>query len=218
MKSSLNNIENEKFIKINIKDNINFVGFIDKVMSNENYMAIVDYKTYVKKPTLKYIDYGIDLQLPVYMYLINKIYSNIRFVGFYLQNIILDNKDDSEKEKSLKLIGFTNKDLDALKYLDRDYDVNSYIDNIKINGDGTPSKNSLKRMLSDNEMKEIVSKVELTINKNLESIMNSEFNINPKYDNGNIGCEFCSYKDICYMQNYDLEKLELCGEDNELYE
>jgi len=218
MKSSLNNIENEKFIKINIKDNINFVGFIDKVMSNENYMAIVDYKTYVKKPTLKYVDYGIDLQLPVYMYLINKIYSNIRFVGFYLQNITLDNKSDSEKEKSLKLIGFTNKDLDALKYLDKDYDIDTYIDNIKINNDGTPSSNSLKRMLSDDEMKEIVSKVELTINKNLESIMNSEFNINPKYDNGNIGCEFCSYKDICYMQNYDLEKLELRGEDNEFYE
>ena len=88
--SNLKNIETEKFVKIPIKDNINFVGFIDKIVYNTindmTIAAIIDYKTYVKKPSLKYIDSGIGLQLPTYMYLSEYSFKNIRFAGFYLQN------------------------------------------------------------------------------------------------------------------------------------
>ena len=71
--SNLKNIETEKFIKISLKDNINFVGYIDKIVYNVindiTIASIIDYKTYVKKPSLKYIDSGIGLQLPTYMLL-----------------------------------------------------------------------------------------------------------------------------------------------------
>ena len=212
-KSSLTNIETEKYIKINLQDNINFVGFIDKVVSNDYALAIIDYKTYVKKPSLKYLDYGIDIQLPVYMYLISKAISNIKFIGFYLQNIMIDNKSINEIEKSLKLIGYTNNDSNLIECLDKDYEDSTIIDNLKINNDGTFSANSQKRMLSDNQMLSIISKTEDKIKENLKDILDAKFDINPKYDKKNISCEFCSYKDICYMQNYDLKTIKVGDED-----
>lgn len=205
--SNLKNIETEKFVKIPIKDNINFVGFIDKIVySTINDMtiaAIIDYKTYVKKPSLKYIDSGIGLQLPTYMYLSENSFKNIRFAGFYLQNITLDNKSDDEKEKSLKLIGFTNTDKEILKEFDSNYMDSSVIDGIKIKNDGSFSSNSLKHMLNDSEINEIINITKDKINETIDNVLESKFDINPKYDKVNLGCEFCKYKDLCFMKEYD---------------
>ena len=37
--------------------------------------------------------------------------------------------------------------------------------------------------------------------------LNSKFDINPKYDKVNLGCEFCSFKDLCFMQEQDQKYL-----------
>ena len=209
--SNLKNIETEKFIKVPIKDNINFVGFIDKIVYNTindiTIAAIIDYKTYVKKPSLKYIDSGIGLQLPTYMYLSEYSFNNIRFAGFYLQNITLDNKSDIDKENSLKLIGFTNTDKDILKEFDSNYMDSSVIDGIKLKNDGSFSSNSLKHMLNDNQINEIIDITKEKINETINNILESKFDINPKYDNVNLGCEFCKYKDLCFMKEYDYVKI-----------
>ena len=211
--SKLNNIETEKFIKVPIKDNINFVGFIDKILTNDNKSigAIIDYKTYVKKPSLKYIESGIGLQLPTYMYLAKQEFKNIRFAGFYLQNITLDNKSLEEKEKSLKLIGYTNSDKDVLENFDYNYSDSNVIDGIKVNKDGSFSSNSLKKMVDDNMINDIINTTKEQIDLLVNNIKDSKYDINPKYDNGNIGCEFCMYKDLCYMNenNYKYIKSNL---------
>ena len=210
--SNLNKIETEKKIEIPLKDNIYFLGFIDKivydVINNQTIASIIDYKTYVKKPSLKYIESGIGLQLPTYMYLAKNEYKNIRFAGFYLQNILLDNKDKEEKEKSLKLIGYSNLDKEILKEFDSNYMESSVIDGIKTNNDGNFSSNSLKKMLTDEDINKIISMTKQKIGETITNILDSKFNINPKYDNVNIGCEFCRYKDLCYMKEYDLKKIE----------
>jgi len=221
--SNLKNIETEKFVKIPIKDNINFVGFIDKIFYNTindiTIAAIIDYKTYVKKPSLKYIDSGIGLQLPTYMYLSEYSFKNIRFAGFYLQNIILDNKSDEEKEKSLKLIGFTNTDKEVLKEFDNNYMDSSFIDGIKTRNDGSFSSNSLKHMLNDNEINEIINITKEKIDETINNVLESKFDINPKYDKVNLGCEFCKYKDLCFMKEYDFVDIKASskfgGEDDE---
>ncbi len=208
----LNKVETEKYVNIPIRDNINFVGYIDKIVydifNDITIAAIIDYKTYVKKPSLKYIDSGIGLQLPTYMYLSKNSYKNIRFAGFYLQNITLDNKSDDEKEKSLKLIGFTNTDKDILKYFDSNYMESSVIDGIKINKDGNFSSNSLKRMLNDKDIDEIIDLTKDKIKETIDNILISKFDINPKYDNENIGCEFCKFKDLCFMKEYDFVNIK----------
>ena len=210
--SNLKNVETEKFVKIPIKDNINFVGFIDKIVyntvNNMTIAAIIDYKTYVKKPSLKYINNGIGLQLPTYMYLAENSFKNIRFAGFYLQNITLDNKSDEEKEKSLKLIGFTNMCKDILKEFDSNYMDSCVIDGIKINKDGSFSSNSMKYMLNADEFKEIINLTKEQIEETINNVLESKFDINPKYDKSNIGCEFCKYKDLCFMKEYDFVKIK----------
>ena len=210
--SNLNKIETEKKVEILLKDNIYFLGFIDKivydVINNETIASIIDYKTYVKKPSLKYIESGIGLQLPTYMYLAKNEYKNIRFAGFYLQNILLDNKEESEKEKSLKLIGYSNLDKDILKEFDNNYMDSSVIEGIKTNNDGNFSSNSLKKMLKDEDIDKIISITKQKIEETINNVLDSKYDINPKYDNLNIGCEFCRYKDLCYMKEYDLKKIE----------
>ena len=210
--SNLKNIETEKFVKIPLKDNINFVGFIDKIVYNTindiTIAAIIDYKTYVKKPSLKYIESGIGLQLPTYMLLSKYSFNNIRFAGFYLQNITLDNKSEIDKEKSLKLIGYTNIDKGILKEFDSNYMDSSVIDGIKVNNDGSFSANSLKHMLNDDEINKVINITKEKIDETMNNILESKFDINPKYDGANIGCEFCKYKDLCFMKEYDFVKIK----------
>ena len=209
---SLKRIETEKFIKIPLINNINFIGFIDKIIydiiDNTYYATIIDYKTYAKKPSLKYLDYGIGLQLPVYMYLTKYSFKNVKFAGFYLQNISLNNKSDEEKEKNLKLIGFTNKDKDILEKFDSNYMNSSVIDGIKVNNDGSFSQNSLKTMLSKEEIDSIIEITKNKIDETLKNIMNAKFDINPKYDEESIGCEFCKYRDLCFRKDYDYVKIK----------
>ncbi len=205
--SKLKKQETEKEIIINLKNNINFKGFIDKIVydtfDDTTLAAIIDYKTYVKEPSLKYINYGIGLQLPTYMYLAKQSLNNIRFVGFYLQNITLDNKSNEEKEESLKLIGFTNKDETILEKFDSNYKDSKVIKGIKVNKDGNFSSSSLSHMLSDNEINDIINYTEEKIKDTIVNIYNSNFDINPKYDNGCIGCEFCEYSDLCFKRAKD---------------
>ena len=215
--SKLNKVETEKYINIKLKDNINFIGFIDKIVydtfNDYTIATIIDYKTYVKRPSLKYIESGIGLQLPTYMYLASNAYKNIKFAGFYLQNITLDNKSDLEKLKSLKLIGYTNKDKEILEKFDYNYMDSKVIDGIKLKSDGEFSSNSLKKMLDDEEIDKIIEKTKEIIYKTLDNILDSKFDINPKYDNENIGCEFCTFKDLCFKREYDLVKIS--GEEHE---
>lgn len=219
--SKLNKVDTEKYVSINIKDNINFIGFIDKIVydtiNDTTIASIIDYKTYVKKPSLKYIESGIGLQLPTYMYLASSSYKNIRFAGFYLQNITLDNKSDVEKEKSLKLIGYTNTDKDILEVFDDTYEDSTVIDGLKVNRDGSFSSNSMKKMLSDEDINKLIDKTKDKIDETINNILNSKFDINPKYDKENIGCEFCSYRDLCYMKEYDFKTIKTStefGDDN----
>lgn len=209
--SKLDLIETEKNISINIRDNINFVGFIDKIMYTKKDLniiaAIVDYKTYVKKPSLRYAKYGIGLQLPTYMLLSKYAFKDIRFVGFYLQNIILNNLSDEEKKDSLKLIGYTNSDRDILELLDYNYKDSKVIANLKVNNDGSFSSNSLKRIIDDSKIDDLIDLTKEKIDDTIDNIMNANFNINPKYDNENIGCEFCYFKDLCYKTESDYVKI-----------
>ena len=51
--------------------NIVFKGFVDKIMINddESIMSIIDYKTGNDDISLKYLKYGLNIQLPIYLYL-----------------------------------------------------------------------------------------------------------------------------------------------------
>lgn len=205
----------EKRIEIEINENlhIKFKGFVDKILYDEfngkTVVAIIDYKTYSPTLNVKDIKFGLHMQLPIYAYLIKKSseFKNVYIGGFYLQKILAKSNSEEEKINSLKLQGYSNSDLNILEKVDTSYENSKIIKSLKVKNDGSFSAYS--KVLSDDEIKELYELVDSKIKEASEKIINGEFNINPKEYNGkNVGCEFCNYKDICYMKYKDIERLE----------
>lgn len=212
--SDLKNALYEENIYIKINDNVTFNGKIDKIMYKEidgfNYIAVIDYKTGSTDISLKYADYGIGLQLPVYLYLIknsNK-FKNILFTGFYLQKIL--NKEinitpgktylDLKKE-SLKLVGYSNQDTSILSKLDRSYEDSEMIKSMKITSKGFYH---YAKIMSNDEINNLIEKTLNKISLASNKILEADFNINPKIIDGeNIGCKYCKYQDICFIKEED---------------
>lgn len=214
--------EKEVKIKINDKLNITFEGKIDKLMYDNvngvNIVMIVDYKTGNSKIDINNSIYGLNLQLPIYMYLVlnSDIISNPRIGGLYLQNIV-NTKNDVSKEESLKLNGYTNSDESILSIIDKNYENSSLIKNMKTTSNGL---SSYAKILNDDEMMYLSNIVKNKINESSENILNSKFDINPKrIKNTNISCAYCKYKDICNVREEDIidlpyKKLDFGGEEN----
>ena len=207
--------EEELYVYKDLEDiNITFKGLIDKVMYREVNdkvtLMVVDYKTGGLKLKLENLDYGLNMQLPIYLYLLKKSdrFKDATIAGFYLQKVLnnLINKSDEKLEKvreeNLKLYGYSNSDEDILELIDDDYQNSTVLASLKYNKNGELSKTS--KVLSDEEMDELTEEVELKINECLTKILKAEFQINPKVvQKENVACPYCKFKDICYMSKKD---------------
>lgn len=66
-----------------------------------------------------------------------------------------------------------------------------------------------KKVLDDVKIDKLNNLTEEKINEAIESILNADFNINPKkVGMNNLGCNYCTYKDICFMTEKDLVNLK----------
>ena len=218
--SSLTKTKYEEKIEIN-KDNLTFKGFIDKLMyeeiDNNTIVSVIDYKTGNTSIDLNKTYYGLSLQLPTYLYLANKTdLNNIKIAGFYLQNIINKELDES----TLKLNGYSTNNKEILKQFDNSYESSNVIKSMRTKSDG--EFYSYAKVLNDKEINNLIKLVEEKINEAYTNIINSNFDINPKqigFDN--IGCEFCKFKDICFKTEKDIIRLkemnykEFLGEEND---
>ena len=206
----------EKNIDIKVNENISFNGKIDKLLEHNNNLVIVDYKTDNTKISTELFEYGLSLQLPSYVYLVKRSgeYKNSRIIGYYLQHLIKDdNKYNDKKDKdeikveSMKLDGFTNSDVNLMDLLDGGLKENgsSYIvKSLSVKKDGQLSAAALNTLKSDEEIDELVNLVEDKIINAGNKILDNQFNINPKlYDDKNLSCTYCNFKDICYRRNKD---------------
>lgn len=203
------NVNVEKFGVINI----NFKGFIDKLLKKDNSVVIIDYKTYMVDINLKYLPYGLSMQLPVYLYLTKNIDKDYEIIGFYIQQILFGkfNKNDKKtlkelKRDNLKLKGYSLGNESLL------YDFDSTISNSElIHGMKITSKGfgPYSKVLTSKQMDNVVKITDDKINECIDGITNADFVINPKKINGkNIGCEYCKYKDICFMSSKDIVELD----------
>ena len=76
--------QTEKRITLQKTNNIKFTGIVDKISELDNYIIITDYKTGTPNTTLDNIEDGLNMQLPVYIYLIkNGLDKEKQIVGFY---------------------------------------------------------------------------------------------------------------------------------------
>lgn len=231
--SKFNEVMTEKHIAIDKSHdlNINFLGFVDKIKYEEKdgvmWIAIIDYKTGTPMTTLDNINYGLHMQLPIYIYLTSKgLHKDVKIAGFYLQKILNPKKFDSDTpdddlKKNLRLDGYTNNDESIIMDLDGSYENSEVIKGLGLSSTGDFKKTA--KLLSEEEINKIIDIVDKNIDEVIIKIENGEFDINPKrIDEKLIGCENCHFKDLCFRKEEDIVDLVntkksaiLGGEDNE---
>lgn len=215
--SKYQEIECEKYIETAV-DNIKFVGIVDKIMHYKNNIVIVDYKTGNPDIDLRLANYGLNLQLPTYAYLIKTIYPDSNIVGIYLEHILKPNinfdinKDEKKAyENHLKLQGYTLANETLIYDLDPTYDKSEYIKGMKMTANGFAHTAKLLNQNNFNKLKDIT---ENKIKECISEINKGNFQIKPKI-NGlkNLSCQFCPYKSVCFVKENDKQLVTL---DNEL--
>lgn len=202
----------EKEIKIDISSDVKvtFKGFVDKILydefNGEKIVVIIDYKTGNPLLNINNSLYGLDMQLPVYIYLIKSEIKNVRIGGFYLQKILSNVNSLQKRKESLKLQGYSNEDIDILEKVDSSYENSCVIKSLRTTQNGFYS---YSKIINDEQIDTLYNIVESKVKEARDKILNTEFDINPKeMEDKNIGCKFCKYKDICYMTSSDIVKLK----------
>ena len=214
----------EKEVYVNKDKNIKvtFMGKIDKVLYKEEdditYIVVIDYKTGSTNINLKNMEYGLGLQLPIYLYLSSKMeLKNVKVVGFYLQklfNTTLDNSKDYDfaRENNLRLEGYSIDEENILSKFDTTYNDFKLIKGMKTTSKGF---STYSKVLSEEEIDDMLSNTDKLIDKAIDNILEADFEINPKVINGeNVSCSFCEYKDICYLREKDKVYINKESEDN----
>ncbi len=198
---------------------VTFNGIIDKVLyeekGNNTIVCIIDYKTGNPDININNAIYGLGLQLPVYLYLsknMEKI-SNVEIAGFYLQKIL--NKEivkdykhtyTSLLEDGLKLQGYSNDNIEILRELDDSYDNSNMIKSLKTTKTGFYS---YSKVINNEQIDSLINLVDKKIEEARDNILDVSFDINPKkIGKENIGCKYCNFNDICYMEQKDIVELK----------
>ena len=214
--------EQKIFIDKSTSIKVTFMGIIDKILykeeDNQTILCIIDYKTGNPILDIDNTKYGLEMQLPIYLYLSKELkFKNIKIAGFYLQKILNNeiNKDNNHsylelKENNLKLQGYTNDDLNVLEKFDKTYENSQVIKSLKTTSNGF---SHYSKMINDEEIGKLIEIVDEKINFARDNILNGSFDINPKrLDGENIGCLYCPFIDICYRQEKDI--VDIGGDDN----
>lgn len=223
--------ENEFEITKDSNVKVKFIGFIDKLLYKEykdkTLLVIVDYKTGNQDLNLYNCYYGLNMQLPIYLYLSKTgEFKNAEVIGFYLQKILtsipkIDDKKDIllQKEDNLKLQGYSLYDEELLNIFDRTYENSRVIKSLAKSSNGF---RSYSKLLTKNQMVKLEELVNNKIDNARDEILNANFEIDPKRIGfNNVSCKFCKFKDICYMNENNIKILEeikdlnfLGGEEN----
>lgn len=227
---SLDQSMKEKEIYVNKDKNIKvtFKGVIDKVLykeeDNKTYLVVIDYKTGSSDAIdLKNMEYGLNLQLPIYLYLSSKMeLKNIKVVGFYLQKLFnmpsinSTNDYDEERAKTLKLEGYSINEENILSKFDNNYSNSNIIKSMKVTPKGFSSNS---KVLSEEEINTMIDNTDKIIDTAIKDILEGDFSINPKVINGkSISCDRCEYKEICYQRENDIVYINREEDNNEVQE
>ena len=203
----------EKECRVKVRDDISveFVGYIDKIMTYQNisdtYFSIVDYKTGSIDTHIEPMKYGLHMQLPIYLYLIDrsKIFDSPIFTGIYYQNILFNYPTWSKNlEKDFKdnyqLKGYSTNQVDLLEKFDGTYQDSELVKGMKYHD----KFDRFSKVLSDLEVYQITQYTDQMIQKTTDDILKADFQINPKiYNKENISCEYCKYHDLCFSKESD---------------
>ncbi|MBE6123960.1 MAG: hypothetical protein E7184_00250 [Erysipelotrichaceae bacterium] len=210
-------IKGEYEFKYQLDQDTTIVGKADKIMiDEENKKAIViDYKTGKDTFESYKVNYGLNMQLPLYATLIKDQFPNIELTGMFLQNILADTRENDLEEinKLYLLSGICVNDSYSFKRLDpsigTEVDENGKtIKNSKFIKGCKISKND--SITGCTEKEKFNKLIDTAFNKTKEasiSIKNNQFSINPKaesYQLNHLPCKYCECFDICFRKTKDI--------------
>lgn len=198
--------------------NVTFKGILDKIYWKEENgktkLVIVDYKTGNPSSSLDNLKNGLNLQLPIYLYLLDYLpFKNIEVVGFYYQKI-LSSLPNAQKGKTLEelkrknwmLDGYSTSNQTLLSTFDDNYSNSKMIRGMKTSMNGFYP---YTKVLDLDEIQKIKNIVSSHFDESVANIQAGEFAINPKrLKDQLIGCDYCKYQSICYMKEENIIDLE----------
>ncbi|MBE6157281.1 MAG: hypothetical protein E7160_00585 [Firmicutes bacterium] len=209
--------EKKLSIKLDKKVDVNFIGYIDKIMYyqkiEDTYFSIVDYKTGNIDTHIEPMKYGLHMQLPVYLYLIHysKVFKSPIFTGIYYQNILFNyptwSKNlEKEKESRYLLQGYSTDETSVLERFDTTYEKSELIKSMSYTEEKGFSRYS--KIIDNDTLYNLVKYTKNYIDNQVDKILDRDFEIDPKEYNKESSCGFCKFKDICYMEDKDIKQLD----------
>jgi hypothetical protein len=215
LESSVNTKKVEQELIFSFDDDTILKGSVDKMLldTNNNYLAIVDYKTGGFHFNSKKVEYGINMQLPIYAILAKHNYPSYKVAGLYIQNVLTN---EEETEKNYLLGGITLDDLNIVsKFVDIN-EIEKYIAQVKINKDGeldTRVKVRTNRLMTEDEFDSLVNLTMEKVKETIKNIREGNYPIRPKnFDGKESRCANCEFKDLCFMEPSDYEEITLKDE------
>ncbi len=207
----------EKVLKIDIDNDLSINGKIDKIMIDENNksLIVVDYKTGNFAFNINKVNYGINLQLPLYSLLLKDSFKNYHISGIYIQNILVN--EEKNDDYNYLLNGFS---FDEKKLINIDRSLGTYYHNKKccseflsgiiLNKDGTLSKLSQRKIYDEEKFSKLLYLTKEQIKKTAWNIKSLKFDIRPiKFNSENLPCENCNCLDICFKKAEDVFYVDL---------
>lgn len=209
--------EKKVFVNKDKTISVTFMGIIDKIkytkQNGKTIVAIIDYKTGNPITNITKTLYGLDMQLPIYLYLANnmKEFENIEIIGIYLQKILNNecnydpNKDyQKQKEENLKLEGYSIDNQEMLSLFDSTYKDSEMIKSMKISKNGFYA---YTKIITKDQITNLTKLVDRKIDEARDNILEANFKINPKKMEKENTCKYCPYIDICHRKEEDFTEI-----------
>lgn len=203
-------------------------GVVDHVSIYESesgvkHVVIVDYKTGKSPATYAKVEYGIDVQLFVYMLLVRDTYlvDDPYFSGAFQFSMLpkkIPSKDEnvSFQEQIDKELGFDGFIENNLKKYEDIYDINDSLFNVTLTKKGEFHK-SFKKKYDQGSLHQYLNYLSAQIELASINIQQGQFEINPKVflsdkkdtlsSFSDTSCKYCQLKDVCYRTEEDFTKV-----------
>ncbi|MBQ2756462.1 MAG: PD-(D/E)XK nuclease family protein [Oscillospiraceae bacterium] len=205
-----------KSVKLYTKEGTEVVveGYVDRVdvmeKDGKRYVRVVDYKSGGKKFNLADVYYGLNMQMLIYLFSIQRQGSGVLADAIpagvlYLPadgSVISVERKDSEEEiveksrKHYKMNGLLLNDMEAITGMDRDHSGKFIPASFSKNGTLYRAEVS-PYLATAEEMGKICRHIDGLITDMAQALSDGEVCALPMNSGSHLACDFCDYSDIC---------------------
>lgn len=205
--SRFEKILTEHSIKQDFNEDFKLSGVVDKVMIDEEYKyyLVVDYKYSGKDFKKEDLTKVYNIQLPLYLYALKKLYPDYNPAAMlYQQTALIKEKRGEELDYRMK--GMVINSVGVVKRIDPTV---TKIVGVKVKEDDT-LKESKNTIISIEDMNKLLEDTRNNIENIALRIKSGDFTIEPlleDYDaqsKNYIACKYCKFGSICYSKNKHL--------------